>query len=132
MFDDPLSEDELHDWWSSALLDALKYGTRDEVITCLKKLDRLDRELLEIVVQQLEGSKSVRREFRNRFQLASPRGRPPSIAAEPLIRDGIRRFYRQCREKGLSSKVAVFETEKNYSVRRALIMKIISEGKDSE
>jgi hypothetical protein len=67
MFDDKLSEEELHDWKSSDLYDALKYGTREEVIACLKKLDRLDRELLEILVQQLEGS--TQHNFRNRFHL---------------------------------------------------------------
>jgi hypothetical protein len=132
MFDDKLSEDELHERWSSDLYDALKDGTRDEVIDCLKKLDRLDRELLEIVIQQLEGSTSSPREFRNRFQLVSPSGRPPSIAMEPLMRDGIRRFYRKCRENGLSSKEAIFKTEQNYSVKRTSIMKIIGEAKGSD
>ena len=129
MFDDKLSEEERHDWRSSELYDALKYGTRDEVIACLKKLDRLDRELLEILVQQLEGSTSSQQKFRNRFRLASPRGRPPSIAMEPLIRDGIRRFYHRCRDDGLSSKQAIFKTEQNYGVKHSLIMQIIGEAK---
>ena len=132
MFDDKLSDDELHERWSSDLYDALKYGTREEVIDCLKKLDRLDRELLEILVQQLEGTTSSPRAFRNRFQLASARGRPPSIANEPMIRDGIRRFYRQCLENGLSSKKAIFETEQNYSVKSSLIMEIIGEAKGAQ
>jgi hypothetical protein len=130
MFDDKLSEDELHDWRSSALYDALKYDTREEVIVCLKKLDRLDREFLEILIEQLEGSTSPQHKFRNRFQLVSSRGKPPSIAMAPLIRDGIRRFYRKCRDNGLSSKLAIFKTKQNYSVKRALIMKIIGETKD--
>ena len=130
MFDDELSEEEQHDWRSSALYDALKYDTREEVIVCLKKLDRLDRELLEILIQQLEGSTSPQHKFRNRFQLVGSRGRPPSIAIVPLIRDGIRRFYRKCRDDGLSSKNALFKTEEKYSVKQSLIMEIISETKD--
>jgi hypothetical protein len=132
MSDDKLSEDELHDWRSSELYDALKYGTREEVIACLKALDRLDRELLEILVQQLEDSTSSQQRFRNRFQLVSPPGKPPSIAMVPLIRDGIRRFYRQCRDDGLTSKQAIFRTEGAYGVKRALIMQIVSEGKEPE
>ena len=125
---DKLSEDELHEWRSSELYDALKFDTREAVIDCLKKLDRLDGEFLKIIVQQLESSTSS---FRNRFKLVSPRGRPPSLANEPLIRGGILSFYRTCRQNDLSSKQAIFKTEEAYGVKHSLIMKIISEAKDS-
>ena len=129
MFHNKLSEDELHDRRSFEFYDALKYGDREEVIACLKKLDRLDHELLQILIQQLEGSASSQQEFRNRFRLVSPRGRPASIAVVPLIRNGIREFYRQRRDAGVSSKQAIFETEEKYGVKRALIMQIVKEGK---
>jgi hypothetical protein len=48
---DKLSEEELHEWRSSELYDALKFDTREAVIDCLKKLDRLDGEFLKIIVQ---------------------------------------------------------------------------------
>jgi hypothetical protein len=128
MFDDKLSEDESHEWRLCELYDALKYDTREAVIDCLKKLDRLDGEFIKIIVEQLESPTSS---FRNRFELVSSRGRPPSLASEPVIMDGILRYYRKCRQNGLSSKQAIFETEKNYGVKRALIMKIVVEAKDA-
>jgi hypothetical protein len=128
MCDDKLSEEGLHDERSWELYDALQYGDRQEVIDCLKKLDRLDGKILQILVGQLEGSTSSQQGFRNRFRLVSPPGRPPSIAGVPLIRDGIRRTYRQGRDAGLSHKDAILRTEQAYDIKRALIMKIVSEG----
>jgi hypothetical protein len=77
MSDSKLSEDEFHDQRSLELYDALQYGTRDEVISWLKTLDRLDREFLKILIQQLEGSTASQQKFRNRFRLVSPPGKPP-------------------------------------------------------
>jgi hypothetical protein len=124
---DKMSDDEVHEWQSFEFLDALQYGTQEEVIACLKKLDRLDREYIEILVQQLEDSTPPHWKFYNKFRLVSAPGKPPSIAAIPLIRQGIRRYYRKCMKNGGSSKQAVFEIEKMYQIKRTLIMQIISE-----
>ena len=127
-----MTEEELNEWRLNEFYDALKYGTREEVIECLKMLESLNREYIEILVQQLENSTPPQQKFLNTFRLVSPRGKPPSIAAMPPIRDSIFRYYRQCREKGLSYKQAIFETEKKYEIKRTLIMKIVSEAKLSQ
>jgi hypothetical protein len=132
MFDDKMTDEEIHEWRSSELYDALKYGTRDEVIDCLKQLDSLDGELLEILVEQLDGSTSSQKIYRNSFQLVAAPGRPPSIASVPLIREGIFQYYRKCREKGMSSKEAVFATEEKYAIKRTLIMQVVREAKGSQ
>ena len=79
MFDDKLSEEQFHERRSSDLYEALKDGTREEVIDCLKKLDRLDRELIEILVQQLEGSTSSRKRSAIGFNLL------PHVAGRHLL-----------------------------------------------
>ena len=103
------------------------YDTSEEVIECLKKLDRLDREFIEIIIQQLESPNTS--ECYTRFQLVSRPGRRPSIAMAPLIKSGIRRFYHKCIGDGLSSKQAVFKTHEAYGVGRTTIMNIVSEAK---
>ena len=128
MLDKP-SEEELHDWRTSEFVDALMYDTRKEVIACLKKLDRLDRDVLEILIQQLENPTTSK--FHTRFRLVSRPGRRPSIARVPLIRDGILRFYRKCLKDGMVSKEAIFKTQQAYGVRRTVIMNIVSEAKDA-
>lgn len=125
---DKLSEEELHDWRTSEFVEALMYDTGEEIIARLKKLDRLDRNVLEIIIQQLESPTTSK--SHTRFRLVSRPGRRPSIAMVPLIRDGILRFYRKCLKDGLSSKQAIFKTHQNYDIRRTVIMNIVSEAKD--
>ncbi len=123
-------EEEQHEFRTWELYDALMYDTREEVIECLKNVDRLDREFIEILIQQLERPDTS--DVYTRFQLVSRPGRRPSIAMAPLIRSGILRFYNKCIEGGLSSKEAVFETYKGYGVGRTTIMNIVSEAKKTQ
>jgi hypothetical protein len=123
-------EEELHEIRTWELYDALMYDTSEEVIECLKKLDRLDREFIEILIQQLESPKTSK--FYTRFQLVSRPGRRPSIAMVPLIRNGILKFYHKCINDGLSSKKADFKTQGGYGVKHATTMNIVSEAKKTK
>ena len=123
------SEDQIHQWRSDELVDLLLYApTPKEVIDCLKTLDRLDGEPFRILIQQLDGTIPQKPKFRNRFQIVGSPGKPPvSIAHEPVGQRIIRQDYSRLREKGTSSKQALFLIAEKFDIKRSAILKILRE-----
>ena len=125
------NEEDIHREACEELEDALLFLTPEDVVACLKRLDRLDGEPLRILVGQLDGS-IAKQKFRNRFQLVQARGRPPSLANEPAMRVAIPGHFKRLLKRGLNRKTAISRVCEDYELGKTAVEKILAEAKEVE
>jgi hypothetical protein len=97
----PQTDQEKHRALCDDLIGAFKYGTPEEIIGKLKKLEYLDGEAFNILVRLICGDKKLRPLFQNRLEIVRwSAGKPKSLASTPFGEAYIISVLRMARRRG--------------------------------
>ncbi len=120
----PQTDEQKHRELSDDLVEAFKYGTPEEIIGKLKKLDYLDGDAFNILVQLIWGDKKLRPLFQYRLEIVRwSAGKPKNLASTPLGEDYIISVLRAARRHKKPQKAAVAGLMDDFKVSRSLIMR---------
>jgi hypothetical protein len=118
-------EDDLHRARSDELIDALQWEDAGEVLKCLRKLDRIDGEVLEIIIKLLDNDAKLKPFFQNRLKIVRWSRGP--LKPDPGIHSIIRKQIQSWCDNGLNLKKAIHKAEMIHGLSRSSLMKIWTE-----
>jgi hypothetical protein len=119
----PQTDEQKHRALSDDLVDALMYGTPEEIIGKLKKLDYLDGDAFTILVRLIWGDKKLRPLFQNRLKIVRwSAGRPKNLASTPLGEGFIIGIIRMAKRRKKPMKGVVADLMKELNVSRSVIL----------
>jgi hypothetical protein len=120
----PQTDEQKHHALSDDLVDALMYGTTDEILEIIKKLEYLDGEAFNILVRLISGDNTLRPLFQNRLFIKRwSAGRPRSNASTMHGEDYIIGVIQRATQNGRQLKDVVAHLMVDFKVSRSLIMR---------
>jgi hypothetical protein len=119
-------DEALHQQLSADLIDALQWEDAGVVLKYLRKLDRIDGEVLEVIIKMLEDDSALKPLFRSRFKIVTwKRGRKKNDPGlHPIIRRDIQRWL----DQGQNLKEAIHKARIEHGQGRTALMKIWAAG----
>jgi hypothetical protein len=118
------TDEQKHRALSDDLVDALMYGTHEEILGILTKLEYLDGEAFNIVVRLICGDKKLRSLFQNRLLVVRwSAGKPKNLASTPHGESYIISVLQAAARRGKQQKGAVASLMADFKVSRSVIMR---------